>query len=393
MPQAPDDRPAAAPRARGTASPGTPAGDGVAARASRSLWMLYRNLPPVVRGLPLALALGTLGGWIATGFDLPLAWLIGAVCATMLSAFAGLELYVPNGFRNGMIAVLGLLVGSGFTPDLLAHIHRWAFSIGGVLLYTITIALVVMALLRGVAGMRRIDAFFSALPGGMANVVFVGSELGADLRVLSLVHSVRVVLVCFSVPLWFKLVVGVTAAGPRGGGLGAITLWDVALFAAAGIVGYLLARRLRIPAPYLLGPLLLSAAIHMAGLTTARPPGILINAAQVVVGSAIGCRFVGVSFRRVLANAGHGIASTALMLAVGLGFAAATATLTGIPFDALVLAFAPGGLPEMTLIALTLQVDPALVVSHHLARVLFINLMFPVVFKAVPPSAWREEKA
>jgi len=121
--------------------------------------------------------------------------------------------------------------------------------------------------------------------------------------------------------------------------------------------------------------------MHLGGLTEAKPPGMLVSAAQVVVGTAIGCRFVGVPFRRVAAISGQGVSSTVILLAFSLGFALLTHNLTGLPLNGLILAFAPGGLPEMTLVALALKMDVALVVSHHLARVLVVNVLCPFLFR------------
>ncbi len=354
-----------------------------AARPAGGLRGVWRRLPPGPAGLPLALVLGAAGGWLFVRLDFPLPWLIGAVFLTMVGAFAGLPLAVPMPLRNGMVLVLGLLVGSGFTPALLQQVHRWTVSIAMVLLYAVCATLLVFAFLWLVGRMRRLDAFFSGLPGGLAAVVFVGEEVGADLRTLSLIHSTRIVLVCFAVPLWYRLVEGITGAGAARSALGGFTLWDLAVFAVSGAAGYLLARPLRIPAPYLLGPMLLSAAAHLAGLTDARPPGLAVNAAQVVVGASIGCRFVGVRWQRIVAISGQGLVSTGLLLALSLVFAAAASRASGIPFQALLLAFAPGGLPEMTLVALALDIDVALVVSHHLARVLFINIGVPLFLRAL----------
>lgn len=339
-------------------------------------------MPADLRGLPLALALGGLGGWLFLQINFPLAWLLGAVCLTMAGAFAGLNLLVPTWLRNGMVLVLGLLVGSGFTPEILNQIQRWTVSISAVILYAIVATGVVYWIIRRLFGLKVMDALFASLPGGLANVVFIGAEMGADLRTLSLIHSVRIVLVCFTIPLWFRLVEGIVT--PPGAGIllaAPIGLTDVLLFIIAGALGHWLAKKLKIPAHFLIGPMLLSAAMHLSGLTTAKPPGFLINAAQVVVGSSIGCRFVGVPFRRILAISGQGVTATVLMLAVSLGFAYGTHLLTDIPFAALVLAFAPGGLPEMTLVALALRMDVALVVTHHLARLLFVNIACPFIFQ------------
>ena len=45
--------------------------------------------------------------------------------------------------------------------------------------------------------------------------------------------------------------------------------------------------------------MLVSAAIHLAGLTAGKPPGVLIAAAQIVVGAALGSRFSGVRVSRI----------------------------------------------------------------------------------------------
>ena len=48
---------------------------------------------------------------------------------------------------------------------------------------------------------------------------------------------------------------------------------------------------------------------------------------------------------------------------------------------AVLLAFAPGGLAEMSLIALALGVDVAYVATHHVVRIFFIVALAPLVFR------------
>jgi len=62
-----------------------------------------------------------------------------------------------------------------------------------------------------------------------------------------------------------------------------------------GLLGPRLAHILKLPAPQLVGPMLVSAAAHLAAVTTATPPLALVFAAQTVIGGAIGCRFGGVA--------------------------------------------------------------------------------------------------
>ena len=47
------------------------------------------------------------------------------------------------------------------------------------------------------------------------------------------------------------------------------------------------------------------------------------------------------------------------------------------------IAFAPGGLEAMTLLAFSLGLDPLYVGSHHLARFILISLSLPFVLRLV----------
>ncbi|MBE0414807.1 MAG: AbrB family transcriptional regulator [Yoonia sp.] len=58
-------------------------------------------------------------------------------------------------------------------------------------------------------------------------------------------------------------------------------------------------------------------------------------------------------------------------------------SIAGVRGDQALLALPPGGLTEMVLIALAVQADVAFVATHHLARILFVILLAPLVFLVV----------
>ena len=160
-----------------------------------------------------------------------------------------------------------------------------------------------------------------------------------------------------------------------------LSLIDASIMVSSAIVGIYGGKLLRIPSAQLLGPMILSAAIHATGLTHAKPPVEIVNIAQLVIGTMVGARFAGIALAQVFHVLTAAIASTIFMV----GFAAIIAVFlegaTGLPFRAVWLAFAPGGLAEMTLISLSLNIDPAFVSTHHLLRVLFMVLISPILFK------------
>lgn len=329
----------------------------------------------------LALA-GAAGGLCALA-HLPLAWLLGAMLGTMAGAFVGWRLHVPHLLRQVMIAVLGVLLGASFHPGLFDHLLGWAGALGVLVGYVAVATLVGVGWYRRFGGYDPATAYFASTPGGLTEMSLAGEAMGGDLRVLSLAHAVRVIVVVFVLPLTFRYGAGyeVAALPPGAVGLFDVALGDALLLAATGLVGWPLAAWVRLPAGVLAGPLVLSAALHVAGVTEARPPAELVAFAQVVVGAAIGSRFGGFALaaarRVVLLSAG--LSLVLVVMAAGIGTLAAG--LVGVPPEAMILALAPGGVAEMSLVALVVGVDTAFVSTLHVLRIALIVGLAPLAYR------------
>lgn len=334
----------------------------------------------------LALSIGTAGGILFYLARLPLPWMIGAMAATTAASMAGLRLSVPPLLRNIMLTVLGLLLGSGFAPDTVGHLGEWAVTLLGLVLYVVAAGWMTFQFLRRFGGYDPVTAFFSGMPGGLNEMVAVGHAMGGDERSISLIHALRVLIVVTCVVFWFRI-----ERGYSGGGAAATTHFldvpwiDLLIMAASGAVGAVAARKLRFPAPFVLGPMIVSSLVHLTGITHARPPIEISAAAQVVIGSTLGCRFSGVPFAFIGKTFWRGVASTALLLASAIGASLLLAAVTGIPGHIIMLAFAPGGLAEMTLVGLSLGVDVSFIAFHHLARVVMVFSLAPLFFRLVTP--------
>ena len=127
---------------------------------------------------------------------------------------------------------------------------------------------------------------------------------------------------------------------------------------------------LRLPAGQLTGPLALAAILSVSGLYPLDIPQWLVNVAQIVIGSALGMRFTGISRRLILRGTRLALMSVGGMLLLAAFFAEILHVAVGEPFDVMLISFAPGGVTEMALIALSLQANPALVTLHHIWRIL-----------------------
>ncbi len=333
-----------------------------------------------VVGILGTLLFGAAGGLAFFKLTMPLPWMIGAMVVTTTAALAGAPLKGPGGIRPLMITVLGIMLGSAFTPDALVHAGRWWPSLVTLIVFIVVVTAAVAFFLVKAGKFDPVSAYFAAAPGGFATMLVLGGERGGDERKISLVHAVRILLTVLIIAFWFRFF-----EGYRPGSTAALgSIHDIAgrdfLILAACAVGYPIAKRLKCPAAPLIGPMVLSAIIHMSGVTAAKPPSELVNLAQVVIGTNVGCRFVGVPFRHVLKTLAYSIEVTLFMLVLAVAFAFGLGRVTGLGFEPLWLAFSPGGLAEMTLISLAMGIDTAFVSTHHLLRMIFMVTAAPLVF-------------
>jgi membrane AbrB-like protein len=333
--------------------------------------------------IALTLLLAAAGGAVCWKLDTPLPWMIGAMTVITVAALSGLPVRSLAPFRATMITVLGVMLGSSFTPDLLSHMAEWPLPLAGLLVYCSLTLVIGVLYFRYVAGNDVTTAFFAAAPGGLNEMTIIGTQMGGNERIIALTHAVRILLVIFTIPIWFRLFANYAPAAREAAeiGISSVPVVDLAGLAACAVIGYFLGKRLRLPAYQVLGPMIVSAAAHLTGLTAARPPVEIVSMAQVVMGVGIGCRFAGAKLREVGRSMLHAAVFAVILLAITVSCCAVLNSMTDLPVPALVLAYAPGGLAEMSLVALALSIDIAFVATHHAFRLFIVLLFAPPTFR------------
>jgi len=344
--------------------------------SNRPTW--FSDIPAIL----WTIGLGAVGGYLFYLWRMPLAWMIGSMCMTTVLALAGLPLKGSRRLRNVVIPVLGLMLGSAFTPDVVGNAALWLPSLTALVVFMAVTMSTVFWFFYRVVGMGAISSYFSSTPGGLATMTIIAQDFGADERTVALTHSVRILLTVMIIPFWFKLFVGyepgtVTMLGT----FSDIGFKEVIVLALCAVIGYAAAHYARLPSPFLLGPLIATAIVHLTGTASAKPPTEIVNIAQVIIGSGIGARFSGVRLTRVFKVFASATVSTVFMVGLAAAFAAVLHHVTGLPFESIWLCFAPGGLAEMSLISLALEIDPAMVSTHHLLRIAVMVFSAPILFK------------
>jgi hypothetical protein len=328
-----------------------------------------------------SIGLGIIGGALGNYLDIPLGWLLGAMVANMVASMQGLSLEIPNWLRTIALAALGVMLGTAFSPELLERIHRWSLTITGMICYLAVAVPWAIYYGQKVIGFDRLTAVFSSIPGGLSFMVVLASSVGADPRSTALAHTARLATILIVLPIFINQLpdVGLGSAAMLTTSKVPINLEIMGIFFAVGIVGSIIARFIRIPSPYLLGPMVLMMVLELTGLTSLQPPVEFTTVTQVVIGASIGAAFSGTKPRELAKTLILSCGLTLSLLALAVVFAYGLNQWTGIGFAVLLLAFVPGGLAEMGILALIMNIDPVFVASHHGVRVLLISLIVPVL--------------
>lgn len=333
----------------------------------------------------IAILIGTIGGLIFAIIKLPLPWMLGAMVFVTIAAVSGVPVFLPFMLRQSMVVFIGVLLGSQFTPELFDQISSWLISVIAMLFYGIIVMFLVLSYLKKFGNYDPITAYFSAAPGGLNDMTIIGGEMGGDDRIIALTQASRVLLVVMTIPFLFRIFGGYEApAGllPEGQGFD-LPFREWCIIGVCVTLGPFIAKKLRLPAAFLLGSLILTAIAHIAGWSSSSPPIGLVAAAQIILGTAIGCRFTGTDYGEIIRVIKISVGSAVILMSTAVGAGLLLSEVTGLPWYLITLAYAPGGLAEMSLIAFGIGQNVPFVATHHLCRIGMVILLAPLAFKLI----------
>lgn len=323
------------------------------------------------RGLATSLGAGALGGAIFQLTGLPLAWMLGPLVANLLASSKGVHVVIPERLRSLFLAVMGLVLGSQVTPQLAHRVGDWPVS-AALLLLAVAASTAVAAAWYRRCGFDGVSAWFGAAPGAMTAMILLGDKCGGDPQRIAIAQSLRVVLVIlFLPPLFWMFSPGEAGGAPASSGFE--HAWLLLLIPVILPLG----RRLKMPTPALLAPLLVAGVLSGLDIASLALPEWAMNVMLWVLGSAIGSRFKGMTrrlFGRYLWQSG---VATLLALGVLILFAELIHQFLGVGRDVAILALAPGGIGEIAILAVALDIDPVFVAFHHLLRMITLMLFAP----------------
>jgi len=311
---------------------------------------------------------------------MPAGWLSGSILAVAAASVAGRGMLMPVLLMRTIFVLIGISLGAVVTPETLHGMAAYPLSIGVLIAAMAVIALTGSYYLQTVHGWDKVSAYLASAPGGMSQVIGIAAEVGADLRGIAIVQTMRVIIIAVGLPAGLALF-GLVNTGIRrsvGGPFIFSQLGELSLLIAASTALALLAHRIRFPGGLLFGAMLTSAFLHGSGLVHAVMPWWVVIAAQISLGAVTGSRFAGTPLKLLARFVAAAFGSFAVSVAVAAVFAVGLINMVSVPLAEAMIAFAPGSVDAMMLLALALSLDPVYVGAHHLTRILLVSVAMPL---------------
>lgn len=154
-------------------------------------------------------------------------------------------------------------------------------------------------------------------------------------------------------------------------------------FLAAGAAAGWVAQRIGMPLPWMIGPLVVSAALCMSGLLSVRVPNGLRPFGQVVVACQVGLTFTPQTLERLIALAPVIVTTALVTLACIFVVSFVMARVSGMSLAQSFLAAVPTSPVEAAAMAIDRKVDPVPVIMSQTLRLSAVVLVLPLAIYTI----------
>lgn len=338
-----------------------------------------------VLGMLACAAAGALFAWLQS----PLPWMIGPLVVMAVLRFCGAQLLAPVGSRETGQVIISAALGLYFTAEVGRQVMSHAPLLVALAFFSMALAYLGAFVISRLSATDWTTALFASVPGGASEMANLGERYGAKVDRIAVAQSLRVLMVVIIVPFALALLqvqgtdTSYVAPRVRFDPMGLVGLLGAC--AAGGIVlGWI-----RLPNPFMLGPLLVAIGLTVTGVELSAVPSWLTNGGQLLLGCALGQRFDRAFLAAAPRFALVVVVSIALAMAVAALFAVVLAALLPIAGATLIVAAAPGGVAEMCLTAKALKLGVPLVTAAHVTRVVLLVTLTVPVFRLVRATLAR----
>lgn len=332
-----------------------------------------------------------IGGALFALIHIPVPWLLGPMIAVLIGTNVGKHRYVwPTSIRNAGMMIVGYTIGLSMTA---AALQNMALQLPSMLLMTVLLLLLCSGIAYVVSKFSDSDystSLLGSIPGGLTQVIMLAEETkGINLAVVTVTQIIRLMMIVIVMPLLV-----LTPMFGQGGGeqmaettipasIQVSLFPNIIFFTLVSIVFALAGSRIKFPTAYLLGPLIGTTILQLAGLQGPQLPSVLISAAQLMIGTHVGLMLKVNQLHRKTRTISLAVGSGFMLMIGAVVLSMILTKLHPISHATSLLSMAPGGMDQMGIIAHEIDANLSIVSGYQLFRLFLIFFAVPPLLKII----------
>lgn len=317
------------------------------------------------------------GGCFAYWLNIPLPWTLGPLFTSIIWNISSARLVSLRGGRKVGQYIIGFSLGLYFTHEVVNFIvQNLGLLFLGVFLCLAVSFIVIYCNSFYYSSLST--AYFTYLPGGASEMVNISDKYGGDKTHIAIGHTVRIILLVFSVPFIAKYLASndlnlmVRLQGKTE------SVWElstIVILLVSSITGVYLWRWSKQANPWMLGALVGTGVITYFFDLTIKVPVLLIAFAQILLAMSLAQPITLITLKSNLTSLHSMIISSSIVIICLIGLSYILSLFFNTDFLTIGLGMMPGGISEMSLTAEQLNLNVAIVSTMQTIRLLVVMLI------------------
>lgn len=330
------------------------------------------------RILFLFICIGT--GYMFNRIGIPAGWLLGAIITGILWGVFKKRLSYDGIPFKIVLAFVAANIGLRLDPKILLEMHQLILPLLLTIVLTMTTGYFLSILLYKKTDLDEMTAFFCCIPGGASEIIGMSKEFGADDRIVAAFHTVRITVFVLFIPLIVGLMNASTgidivhkAASIEG--------MHFVFFPIVIVLTLLLDKKFHIPGGTLLFSIVIGFVLSSFVIEVEAPPSYLSGIGQAAIGGMVGVRFDKTVLVQLMKVGKITVVIISTFFMVSILTSWVFHSITQLPYSVSLIGTVPAGAAEMSTTAIALDLNPSVVASLHIVRVMLLFLTLPFLIK------------
>ncbi|MCZ2257602.1 AbrB family transcriptional regulator [Sporosarcina sp. G11-34] len=289
------------------------------------------------------------------------------------------------------LAFVAANIGLRLDPKVFTEIQSLLLPLLLTILITLTTGYFLSLLLYSKTDLDEMTAFFCCIPGGASEIIGMSKEFGADERIVAAFHTVRITVFVLFIPL----IVGLMESTAKVAVVQKVVEMEwmhFIFFPIVVVLTLLLDKKFHIPGGTLLFSIAIAFILSSFVVDVGSSPAYLSGIGQAFIGGMVGVRFDKAVLVQLLKVGKMTIVIISIFFVVSILTSLLFHYMTLIPYSVSLIGTVPAGAAEMSTTAIALDLNPSIVASLHIVRVMLLFLLLPLLIKVFKAINRKREK-